>query len=405
MVIRKNRARGLTLGLAGLLALGACHGGAAKTDSSDSTTPAAVPAKLPPGLPGQPEADLASPVATIDGTTITVAELQDRINKQSPYVRARYTSLEQKKEFLDTLVRFEVLAGEARKRGYDRDPEVVRTMKQVMIQRLLKEEFDSRVKPEDISDDEMKKFYDAHLSDYNKPAEMRASAIVVKDKALAAKVAAEAKLPANADNKNFRDLVTKYSEDEETKQRGGDLRFFTADSKDLPAPVVKAAFDLKNLGDVSAPIATEKGFYVLKNAGERKAISKTYDDVKRQIQNRLYRDKRQQAMQDFEADLKKKAKIDIKSDALAKVRLDTSQPADLSPEMGGAPMPGQPAPPGPPSTNGGPAAIAPPGMTMPPGGAKPPGALTTVPVAPTSAKPATPTPAPAAPAPTTAPTK
>src|SRR5215831_18637492 len=144
------------------VALGAC-----KSEKSEGAPAASgsTPAKQPAGLPGQPESELKETVAVVDGTPITVAELQDRINKQSPYVRARYTSLEQKKEFLDTLVRFEVLAGEARKRGYDRDPEVVRTMKQVMIQRLLKEEFDSRVKPEDITDDEMKKFYDAHAGD------------------------------------------------------------------------------------------------------------------------------------------------------------------------------------------------------------------------------------------------
>src|SRR5262249_36522916 len=305
-----------------VMALAACKG--SKTEATSSGPTSTAPAKQPAGLPGQSQSDLAETVATIDGTPITVAEVQDRINKQSPYVRARYTSLEQKKEFLDTLVRFEVLAAEARKRGYDKDPEVVRTMKQVMIQRLLKEEFESRVKPEDIADDEMKKFYDAHLTDYNKPEEVRVSAIVVKDKAKAQKVEKEAKLPANADNKQFRDLVTKYSEDEDSKGRGGDLRFFAADAKNLPPEVVKASFELKNQGDVSAAVATPNGYYILKQTGSRKAISKSFDDVKRQIQNRLYRDKRQQAMQDFEAGLKKQAKVENHPDAPRQGHVSTS---------------------------------------------------------------------------------
>ena len=333
-----------------IVAMAACKG--SKTEATSSGPTSTAPAKPPAGLPGQSQSDLAENVATIDGTPITVAEFQDRINKQSPYVRARYTSLEQKKEFLDTLVRFEVLAAEAKKRGYDKDPEVVRTMKQVMIQRLLKEEFESRVKPEDIADEEMKKFYDAHLTDYNKPEEVRVSAIIVKDKAKAQKVEKEAKLPANADNKQFRDLVTKYSEDEDSKARGGDLRFFSAEAKNLPPDVVKASFELKNQGDVSAPVATQNGYYVLKQTGSRKAISKSFDDVKRQIQNRLYRDKRQQAMQEFEAGLKKQAKVEIHQDALAKVQVDTSQPA--SPEAGEpgmpVPPPGGPTPVGPTTT-------------------------------------------------------
>src|SRR5215831_4958870 len=152
------------------VALGAC-----KSEKSEGAPAASgsTPAKQPAGLPGQPESELKETVAVIDGTPVTVAEIQDRINKQSPYVRARYTSLEQKKEFLDNMVRFEVLAAEAKKRGYDKDSEVLRAMKQGMIQRLLKEEFETRVKPEDITEAEMKKFYDEHLSDYNKPEEVR----------------------------------------------------------------------------------------------------------------------------------------------------------------------------------------------------------------------------------------
>jgi peptidyl-prolyl cis-trans isomerase C len=341
--------------LALLVALGAC-----KASKETEVKPQAAPAaagKLPPGLPGQSEADLAEPVAVIDGQTITVAEFQDRINKQSPYVRARYTSLEQKKEFLDTLVRFEVLAKEAQKRGYDQDPEVVRTMKQVMIQKLLKDEFETKLKPEDIPEDELKKFYDAHISDYNKPEEVRVSAIILKDKAKAQKVLAEAKLPANADNKNFRDLVTKYSEDADSKARGGDLRFFSADTKGIPPEVIKAAFELKNVGDVGGPVAAGGSYYILKQTGQRKAINKPFDEVKKQIQNRLYRDKRTESMEAFVADLKKKAKIDVKSDALAKVKIDTSMPA---------PMPGGPgAEPGEPGAPPPPAALGSPHPSMP----------------------------------------
>jgi hypothetical protein len=81
--------------------------------------------------------------------------------------------MERKKEFLDNLIRFEVLAAEAKKRGLDQDPEVVRTMKQVMIQKLMKVEFDTRVKPEDVTEEEMKKFYEEHSAEYNKPEEVR----------------------------------------------------------------------------------------------------------------------------------------------------------------------------------------------------------------------------------------
>src|SRR5262245_10892605 len=70
-------------------------------------------------LKGQNSGDLKEAVAKIDDVTITVGEFQSRLNQQSPYIRARYTSMERKKEFLDNLVRFEVLAKEAQSKGYD----------------------------------------------------------------------------------------------------------------------------------------------------------------------------------------------------------------------------------------------------------------------------------------------
>ena len=279
----------------------------------------------PAGLPPQSDKELNTALAKIDDVVITVGEFQERINRQSPYVRARYTSLEQKKEFLDSLVQFEVLAKEAYERGFDKNPEVVRTMKQVMIQKLMKDEFESKVDPDDITDEEMKKFYEAHSDEYNKPAQVRVSAIIVKDSSIANKAAKEAKGSEGKTNKGFRELVGKYSTDEATKIRGGDLRYFDEKSAEVPGAVAKAAFKLSKTGDVAGPIAAGGSYYIIKQTGNRKAVNKPFDEVKRQIQNRIYREKRTKAQGDFIADLKKDAKITIYTNNLKKVRVDTSK--------------------------------------------------------------------------------
>src|SRR5262249_44725279 len=152
----------------------------------------------PTPLKGQSAGDLKNVVAKIDDVTITVGDFQERLNQQSPYIRARYTSLERKKEFLDNLVRFEVLAKEAQAKGYGSDPEDVDHMKQVMIQKLMKEDIDNRVKLDDIKDDECQKFYQEHNEEYNKPEEVRVSDIMIKDKAKADQAARE--LSAKAQN-------------------------------------------------------------------------------------------------------------------------------------------------------------------------------------------------------------
>ena len=163
--------------------------GCQKKDNESSDT-SDRPGQRAPTAPPQSAEELKTPLAKIDDVTITLGEFQERINRQSPYIRARYTSLEQKKEFLDSLVRFEVLAKEAYRRGLDKDPEVVRTMKQVMIQKLMRDEFDAKVTADTVADAEMKAYYDANLAEYVKPEEVRVSAIILKNKAQAERVAA-----------------------------------------------------------------------------------------------------------------------------------------------------------------------------------------------------------------------
>jgi len=278
-----------------------------------------------PSAPAQSQEELNTPLATVDDIVITIGEFQNQLNRQSPYIRARYASMEQKKEFLDSMIRFEVLAKEALHRGYDKDPEVVRTMKQVMIQKLMKEEFEQKLTPDAIPDADMKTYYDANLAEYVKPEEIRASAIVLKTKSQALKVATEAKGDAGKTNKGFRDLVTRYSTDEEGKLRGGDLRYFARDSQDLPKPVVDAAFALVQTGDVSGAIDAGNGaWYVLKQTGRRRAVTRSFDDAKPQIRNKLYRDRRVSAQDAFVANLRGQAKIVINEDNLKKVRVDTS---------------------------------------------------------------------------------
>ena len=296
--------------------------------------------------------DPSQVVAKVDDAVITVGEVQDRINKQSPFVRARYTTNEKKKEFLDSLIRFEVMANEAERRGYDKDPEVLRVMKQQMISKFLQKDFESKLKVEDVPDADVEKYYKEHPAEFNQKDEVRVSEVVVKDKAKADKAYAEAKalpktptvVPTTPEQKQFKDIVSKYSDDEDAKQRGGDLGFFDKESTRYPKPIVEASFKLAEVGDVAQPIKTDKGWVVIRLTQKRPGFSRPLAEVKRQIQQRLFRDTRTKAMDNFVAELKKKSNIEVNDANLSKVVIDTG---------GGGPMSGAP------------------GMTLPPPGMAP----------------------------------
>lgn len=311
-------------------------------------------------------------VAEVGSEKITVEEFQDRINKQSPYIRSRYTSLERKKEFLDNLVRFEVMAQEAERKGYDKDPEVLRSMKQVMIQKLMKEEFDNKIKLEDIKDEEAKAYYDQHPEEYNKPEEVRVSAIFTKDKAKAEDAWKQVNAKAKAgviDTNAFGELAKTLTEDEKAKPARGDLRYFDAKTTQYPKEVVEASFALKEVGNFTKPVKAGEGYYVLALTGRRKALTRSFEEVKRQIQNRLYRDKRTKAMEDYVAELKRKANVKINDDNLNKVQVDTSMPGGPG---GGAPVPLQPSAPGAGAPGARPAPAPAPGAAPAPAPAAPP---------------------------------
>ena len=275
--------------------------------------------------PSQDQGELSQVVAHVGDSVITVGDVQERINKQSPFIRARYTTLDKKKEFLDNLIRFEVMAAEAQRRGYDKDPEVERVMKQQMISKFLQKDFESTLKVDDVPDADVEKYYKDHPEEFNKKDEVRVSEILVKDKPKADKAYAEAKAQpktAGADQKGFRDLVTKYSEDEESKARGGDLTFFDKDTTAFPKPVVEAAFKLGDVGDVSPPVKTDKGWVVLTLTHKRPGFNRPLAEVKRQIQQRLFRDTRTKKLDAFIADLKKNTKIDVDDANLGKVVIE-----------------------------------------------------------------------------------
>ena len=294
-----------------------------RRDHGDRSLPvsAVTPAAMP--LPGQSAAELAEVVAQLDGAPITVGRLQLELNAQLPALRARYQDPEKKKAFLVNLIRTEVQVAEAQRRQLQRDPDVVRTANQVMIKRLVNE-LELEVKPEDVTETELRAYYDQHPLEFNTPAKVRVSAILVKDRAVAERVAQSAK---GVDTQAFRELVAKHSVDEPSRQRGGDLQYFSADATTAPRAVIVAAFELVRTGDVAGPVATKDGFYLIQQTGRLPARSQSFEDVRSALQQRFYRDKRAKALDDFVTGLVTAAKVRINDAALAKVRIDTADHA------------------------------------------------------------------------------
>lgn len=119
----------------------------------------------------------------VGNTVITVGQFAERLADQSPYLRARYQSSERRREFLENMIDFELLAVEAKRRGYDTRPEVEYERKQKMVQMMMRQLFAERGgKMSSVSDGDIKAYYDQHKDEFRKPRQVRASHILFKEK-------------------------------------------------------------------------------------------------------------------------------------------------------------------------------------------------------------------------------
>ena len=270
---------------------------------------------------GLTEAQASEVLAKVGDRTITVGEFADRLASQSPYLRARFESPERRKEFLDNLIRFELLVYEAKRRGYADEPEVLRARRNAMIQQLVKKEVDEPLEDPGVSEQEVEAAYKSNPTEFDRPAQRRASHIYVVDRAKAEKLLAAAK---KTDLAGFRKMAREHSEDEKTKKQGGDLGFFTADEEDTPPrPVVDAVFALKAVGSVHPDLVAEGGgFHIVILTGKRAELKRTYEQAKRAIRHKLMRKRKDEAMKALTQRLREEIDVEIDYEALADVRIE-----------------------------------------------------------------------------------
>jgi peptidyl-prolyl cis-trans isomerase C len=308
-----------------------------------------------------------TPVARFGGDAITAEELQRRFLEMSPQARARYQTVEQKREYVEGLARFELLVQEAVRRGMHNDPEVVENAKKVMVQRLLTRELDENPPP--LPEEELRAAYQKRLSDYVKPEMVRLAHVFVAAPAAGGDPAARAEKRKKAeallekakglDTRSpgaFGTLARESSEEPRTRPLDGDMRYLAVDelSAQYGAEVAAAAAELKSVGEVLPRLVeTPGGFHVLKLLGRQQALSLSFEEVRGQLESRLRYEQRTQRFERFLADLKQRSGYSVDDQALARVAVDLQAPAQ--PPSGPSPGFLQP-PPGAPASP----AVAPP---------------------------------------------
>ena len=234
---------------------------------------------------------------------------------------------EMRKEMkLETMEELEK-AAEAQGASYEDFKQNLRN--QIVTQRVIGQEVGSHLA---MNKDDVKKFYDQHRAEMERPEEVRLSEILIAPKTPAQPAAtpdvkpappleaeAEAALaPAQAKAQDlleqihkgakFADLAKKYSDGPSAKD-GGDLSYFKRGtlSKELEDKV----FALKG-GEVTDVIRTKQGYVILQASEHQMAGIPTLKEAEPRIQDALYMQKLQPALRAFLTTLREEAYIDYK---------------------------------------------------------------------------------------------
>ena len=114
-----------------------------------------------------PKKTEGKPLVTFKGGAITVEEVNRQLATLPPMVRMRLQGTAARKDYVEGLVRVELLAREGIRQGLQNDPDVVETVKKVLAQKTLQQTLEKNA-PQP-TEDEVKAWYEGHQADYQRP--------------------------------------------------------------------------------------------------------------------------------------------------------------------------------------------------------------------------------------------
>ena len=189
-----------------------------------------------------------------------------------------------------------------------------------------------------VTDEDVKKYYDEHPSNFEQPEMVRASHILLstRDPATGAELPEDRKqakrkqmeeiLKRARAGEDFAKLAKEYSEDPGSKDRGGEYKF--PRGKMVPA-FESTAFSLTT-NQISDIVTTQFGYHIIKLyekiPAQKIELAKVADDLKEQLKQRAI----QEQLKDYIPKLMQEANVEILDEQL-KPRDSTPAPIPLTP--------------------------------------------------------------------------
>ena len=251
-------------------------------------------------------------LAKVGDSVITQADFDREMKGLPEFVQKMFEGSAGKENFLNELIKRELLYKEALKKGIDKDPEYAKKLedfkKITLVGLLLQKEIEGKVK---VSDQDIKQYYEKNKDKFAPVTQIRASHILVKTEDEAKKI--EDRLKQGED---FAQLAKKYSIDTATAKNGGDLGYF---SKGQMVPEFESAAMKLKPGEISEPVKTKYGYHIIKMTNKKMGQVVEFEKVKNLISQNLMAEKQKEVFDSYVDGLKKSYKVEINKEALSKL--------------------------------------------------------------------------------------
>jgi len=166
---------------------------------------------------------------------------------------------------------------------------------------VMREDLVKKADKISVSDEEVRKYFDANKDTLGVPGAARVSDIMV-----ASENSANDLLVALKSGADFSKVAAEVSLDNATKNQGGDMGFIPRGM--LQPQIGKAVFAAKP-GDVVGPLRLSNGYFILKVVSFRQSKPATYKEISSRLKTALLADKITKAWPKLLQELRQKAKI------------------------------------------------------------------------------------------------
>lgn len=205
------------------------------------------------------------------------------------------------KQITDELVNQELLYMDAIEKGLDKNQEFIDELEFTKANMLKNYAMHMIFKDIEVTDSEIKDYYNNNREAIKVPKSYKASHILVKELDQAEKIYEQIE-----SGKDFYDLANKYSLDNH-EQNGGDLGEFP---KGTMVKEFEEALDELSDGEISKPVKTQFGYHLIKLDHTHDGYLPEFDQVKDRLKETLMMIRRQEKyLQEVEII---KEKVDVK---------------------------------------------------------------------------------------------